>query len=48
MRDFVLNLVREADTFVTQMDRGQWTLAFLVVVVLGVLCLRGVGTKAGS
>ena len=45
MRDLVTNLIRETESFVTQMDRGQWTLAFIVVVVFGCLCLRGVGNK---
>lgn len=48
MRDLMTNLIRETESFVTQMDRGQWTLAFIVVVVFGCLCLRGVGNKTNS
>ncbi|MHC2067603.1 hypothetical protein ACYFX5_09035 [Bremerella sp. T1] len=45
MRGFVAQAIRETEQFVEHMGTVEWTIAFVVVVGFGILCLKGVGSK---
>lgn len=45
MRDFVFKVIRETEDFVVHMGTLEWTLAFIIVVGFGALCLQGVGSR---
>ncbi|MBA2116614.1 hypothetical protein [Bremerella alba] len=48
MRDFIFQVVRDAEDFVVNMGTLEWTLAFALVVGFGIFCLQGVGSKTRS
>ena len=37
---------REAMRFVEQMDKQEWVLALMAVVVVGLICMRGYGSRS--
>jgi len=37
---------REAMRFIEQMDKQEWVLALMAVVVVGVICMRGFGSRS--
>ncbi|WP_158545529.1 hypothetical protein [Bremerella cremea] len=45
MRDFLFKLIDKTEDFVVHMGTLEWTLAFLIVVGFGALCLQGVGSR---
>ena len=40
-------LYRDAMRFVDQLDTQQWLIVGIVAVVVGVLCMRGFGSRSG-
>jgi hypothetical protein len=45
MHDLVADLKRETMQFIVSMDRNEWLVAFGVLVLIGVFCMRGFGSR---
>lgn len=45
MRNLVFKFIRETEDFVVHMGTLEWTVAFIIVVGFGALCLQGVGSR---
>jgi hypothetical protein len=45
MSGFFSDLKQETMQFIVGMDRNEWLVAFGILVVIGIFCMRGFGSR---